>query len=195
MLFDDTQDGFDDIELSTLATPFDQVSHQSSSQRLSKRSRFSSSTSSSRDVHLSKPSLNIITPKSTPPTSSSKRKSLLPFRPTHPSKHVHVQAHSHSSPPSRPHSSFASQLKSVSSSSRSKSTPGSRTSSVVFPSSHSRASSIDQKHYSFTRIPLNLDWLTPKVDADNFIDMRDDGPESDSRSDSWQSLFEVSCTA
>ncbi|KAL5537090.1 hypothetical protein ACEPAF_913 [Sanghuangporus sanghuang] len=43
------------------------------------------------------------------------------------------------------------------------------------------------------RLELRLD-LVP-IDGPSFIDMRDENLETDSRSDSWRSLFEVSCAA
>ncbi|KLO11625.1 hypothetical protein SCHPADRAFT_941939 [Schizopora paradoxa] len=204
MLFDDDHESIEPIRLS----PFDHVVHHPSSShssiasslRRSKRSKFSRSPS--REVFREK---NIDSSKSTPQSS---RKSLLPFRPTpsssrshsqthlHPNSHSNTNTHSRSSPSSRPQSSIA-----PSSSVRSKSTPGSRTSSS---SQHSRRNSSDQPstkkrqprhHEPLQRLTLNLDWLSSKADIVNFIDMLDDAPESDSRSDSWRSIFEVSCNA
>lgn len=40
------------------------------------------------------------------------------------------------------------------------------------------------------RLELHIDWKQP-----SFIDMRDESLESDSRTDSWHSLFEISCRA
>lgn len=46
-------------------------------------------------------------------------------------------------------------------------------------------------------LELRLDWLTPPstAEAPNFIDFRDETFETESRSDSWRSIFEVSCSA
>ncbi|KAH8105551.1 hypothetical protein DFH11DRAFT_1733393 [Phellopilus nigrolimitatus] len=45
------------------------------------------------------------------------------------------------------------------------------------------------------RLELRLDWAMGNTEAPSFIDMRDENLETESRSDSWRSLFEVSCNA
>ena len=58
---------------------------------------------------------------------------------------------------------------------------------------HQKARSGHHRQKKPPRLELRLD-LAP-IDGPSFIDMRDESLESDSRSDSWRSLFEISCAA
>ena len=186
-----------DMAMSMTDLPSMSRSHSDGSNpRSSKRSRHSSSTNSidSRtDAYL----------RPTKPTTSKNPKPVS--HPKAAAQNLHplsnVSSYSSLSASHTPPNNGSS------SPSRSRSTPRSRSTRTSISESHPPSTgasrSVSTHSQSRSRQPapapqleLRLDWLaTPPAEYPNFIDLRDETFETESRSDSWRSIFEVSCSA